>query len=229
MFLWKGSIFQITLSQSSLRSFFIFSNLTNKMQLSQNRSVAMNVTLLSSFESPTPAKWKSPSVHPKALNLRNRTQKELGPKVGGPAGLVSRWKPSGEVDFTSRPYKLTIWERAREWMGGGAKKTLGVGENLKRRKSFMPRRINRSKTWTRRRKGTGNSPNPPIHPSIQFSPTFLKRYPVLHCHAPLREDSRLLKDPPRFISGEFLLSLATLYAAVKTSQWTSPFPLTVEE
>lgn len=33
-------------------------------------------------------------------------------------------------------------------------------------------------------------------------PTFLKRWPVLHRHATLREDSRLLKEPPRFILAE---------------------------
>lgn len=37
---------------------------------------------------------------------------------GGSCRHVSRWKPSGVVDFTSRLYKLSIWERAKKTEGG---------------------------------------------------------------------------------------------------------------
>lgn len=86
-------------------------------------------------------------------------EKEVGTGLGGPAGPVSRWKPSGEVDFTSRPYKLTIWERAREGRSEGGregKNTLGAGKSLwekiysdkeKQRAPQRKERVRKEEVW----------------------------------------------------------------------------------
>lgn len=99
--------------------------------------------------------------------------------MGGPADPVTRWKPSGEADFTSRPYKLTIWERAfssggrrkgQKDAGGWFKKNQHTHQGEERNFYIT----NKSQLWTSRRaKRSRSLLNQSIHhilPSWKGSP-----------------------------------------------------------
>lgn len=70
---------------------------------------------------------------------------------------------------------------------------MGAGKSPRRRREKQFHNKEKKKKHTRSLKLRDPRPSPPSRP------TFLKRWPVLQRQAPLREESRLLKDPPRSI------------------------------
>lgn len=70
---------------------------------------------------------------------------------------------------------------------------MGAGKSPRRRREKQFHNKEKNKKHTRSLKLRDPRPSPPSRP------TFLKRWPVLQRQAPLREESRLLKDPPRSI------------------------------
>lgn len=70
---------------------------------------------------------------------------------------------------------------------------MGAGKSPRRRRGKQFHNKEKKKKHTRSLKLRDPRPSPPSRP------TFLKRWPVLQRQAPLREESRLLKDPPRSI------------------------------
>lgn len=100
------------------------------IQPSNNRNREF-ICFLCSDQFPSAAALKqtykeAPEHHAILISFQNlcwKEQREASSEWGGGGGgnwsggssrPVSRWKPSVEADFTSRPFKLTIWERAGE-------------------------------------------------------------------------------------------------------------------
>lgn len=93
---------------------------------------------------------------------------------------------------------------------------MGAGKSPRRRREKQFH--NKEQKTHEKFEATCSPPSPPSRP------TFLKRWPVLQRQAPLREESRLLKDPPRSIfPGELPQPLTCFLSGSKLSS-EKPLP-----